>query len=276
MKITCVKSVCFSPTGNTEYAVKYMAHRLAEALGCKEEHIGFTLPAERSEHSFSKSDLVVFGVPVYAGRIPNKALPFVRSLFRADGSPAIAVVTYGNREYESSLTELRDELTDLGFRVFAGAALVAQHSMNENLAKGRPDRKDLEEWDSFLSKIPKKLTADAPEDLPRLSLPGREEVLPYYIPLNEKNEKANFLKAKPLTDESKCDRCGICAKKCPMGSIDFEDPFLVSGICIKCQACIKYCPKGAKFFADEELLSHIRHVAQHYGGNKASNYFFMG
>jgi ferredoxin len=62
-----------------------------------------------------------------------------------------------------------------------------------------------------------------------------------------------------------------------MGSIGAKDGMpTFDGVCIKCQACIKYCPKGAKYFADEELLSHIRHVAQHYGGNKASNYFFMG
>ena len=272
MKISAVKGVFFSPTGNTEKTVKHMTHRLAEALGCEEEYISFTLPAERSEHTFAKTDLVVFGVPVYAGRIPNKALPFVRSLFKAEGSPAVAVVTYGNREYESSLTELRNELRDLGFSVFAGVALVAEHSMNKALAAGRPDQEDMKELNDFLSKIPDQISSD---ELPFLSIPGREEVLPYYVPLDENNEKANFLKAKPLTDESRCDKCGICAKKCPLGSIDFEDPAVVSGICIKCHACSRFCPKNAKYFADESLLYHIRYVEKH-NQRRASNYFYMG
>ena len=39
--------------------------------------VGFTLPDNRkSAKAFEKEDLVVFGTPVYAGRVPNKILPW--------------------------------------------------------------------------------------------------------------------------------------------------------------------------------------------------------
>ena len=67
----------------------------------------FTLPKDQDTlHSFGPHTLVVFGMPTYAGRIPNKALPFVQKLFSGDPdrkTPAVALVTFGNRSYDSSL-----------------------------------------------------------------------------------------------------------------------------------------------------------------------------
>ena len=56
---------------------------------------------------FGPDDLVLFGVPVYGGRIPS---PAVQTLRRMQGSrtPAVLVAAYGNREYDDALLELAD------------------------------------------------------------------------------------------------------------------------------------------------------------------------
>ncbi len=52
----------------------------------------------RKEYQFAPDELVVFGCPVYAGRLPNKISPdFARCLHGA-GTPAVALVTYGGRD----------------------------------------------------------------------------------------------------------------------------------------------------------------------------------
>ena len=56
---------------------------------------------------FSGEDLVVLGVPVYAGRVPNLLLPYVRDSIRGSGTPAVPVVLYGNRNFDDGLMELR-------------------------------------------------------------------------------------------------------------------------------------------------------------------------
>ena len=56
---------------------------------------------------FGPDDLVLFGVPVYGGRIPS---PAVQTLRRMQGSrtPAVLVAAYGNRAYDDALLELAD------------------------------------------------------------------------------------------------------------------------------------------------------------------------
>lgn len=59
-----------------------------------------------------------------------------------------------------------------------------------------------------------------------------------------------------------------------MGSIDYGNPSVVSGICIKCQACIKICPDHAKYFDDPAFLSHVEMLEQNYM-RKAENEMFI-
>lgn len=83
MKITKVWAVYFSPTGNTKKVITTMAKKAAEVLSVPMETFDFTLPENREGvTSFESEDLVFFSTPVYAGRIPNKMLPYVRALLR--------------------------------------------------------------------------------------------------------------------------------------------------------------------------------------------------
>ena len=95
---------------------------------------------------------------------------------------------------------------------------------------------------------------------------------PYYVPLKVDGSSAKFLKAKPKTDASKCDQCGICYRVCPISSISKDDYSDVVGICIKCQACFRKCPQGAKYFDDEEFLSHVAMVRENFT-RRATNKF---
>ena len=54
--------------------------------------IDVTCPKSREKHfSFQSDELTIFGFPTYAGRIPNKILPFLKENFKGDNSPAIAI-----------------------------------------------------------------------------------------------------------------------------------------------------------------------------------------
>ncbi len=73
-------------------------------------NIDFTLPKTREKSvSFSKNDIVIVGVPVYAGRVPKVLLKYLNSI-KGKGALAVAVVVYGNRNYDDALIELRDIL----------------------------------------------------------------------------------------------------------------------------------------------------------------------
>ena len=85
----------------------------------------------------------------------------------------------------------------------------------------------------------------------------------------------DFLKAKPVTDPAKCVKCGLCARLCPMGSIDPSDVSNVAGKCIKCCACVKKCPTGAKYFDHEGYLYHQHELEDQYAGRRAESKIFI-
>ena len=271
MKLKGIAAVFFSPTGNTRKAVVEIADVIARREGIAVREIDFTLPRAREEvRKFEAGELVIFGTPVYAGRIPNKILPAVQTLFEGNGALAVPVVTFGNRSFDNALIELRIELEQHGFHTIAGAAFVAEHVFSNKLAAGRPDEKDLQTIRRFAEDVSEKIKGfeegplDGMAEIPApAAVKGIEPVPAYYRPLQEDGSPANFLKAKPKTSDS-CNDCGICARVCPMGSISPEDYRTVTGICIKCQACVKSCPVHAKFFDDPVMLSHTRMLEQHY------------
>ncbi len=271
-----VWAVYFSPDGSTERVARQIAQAAAQTLGTGEVLIcDWTLPGQREkELTFSEEDLVVLASPTYAGRVPNKVMPFVRDGIKGGGAAGIAVAAYGNRSYDDALMELYLLMKDNGFRMAGAGAVVCRHVMSEILAAGRPSEEDLKEAAVFGRQIADKiLHNDAP--FSDLMIPGNQPVGPYYKPLEEDGRPASFLKAKPQLNPEICDKCGICASVCPMGSINPENVEEVTGVCIKCHACVRKCPMHARYFDDPSLLSHIRMLEKNYAGRELPNEWYL-
>lgn len=276
MEIDRVYAMYFSGTGTTEEIVTVIAQNMAEGLtpGKDFTAFDFTLPSARKmTHEFGKGDLVVFGVPTYAGRVPNVLLPYIRESVKADGAIAVPVVTFGNRDFDDSLIELRQLLEDNGFMPIAAGAFVGEHAFSYELAAGRPDEHDIKEAVGFAIdaavKI-KKLDRDKAEPV---SVTGETPVRPYYTPRDRDGNPIDIRKVKPVTGDQ-CNRCGICVEVCPMGSIPKDDPTKCEGICIKCGACVKKCPLKCKTFTDKNYLYHMHELEEMYR-RRAHNAVFI-
>lgn len=264
MNVNRIYAAFFSPAGSTQKVITELAESVGRKLGLPAERLDYTLPSARQGiRAFQETDLVLFGTPVYAGRIPNKLLPFVQNHFVGNGALAVPVVVFGNRNFDNGLIELRNELENNGFHTIAGAGFVARHAFSALLAAGRPDAADMAILAGFADKIAEKVSNL--EEIPApVAVRGDDPVGPYYTPLGLDGSPAVFLKAKPKTDAETCNGCGICVKVCPMGSISPENPSEVPGICIKCHACIRACPTGAKHFDDPAFLSHRAMLERDY------------
>ena len=140
-----VWAVYFSATDTTKKTVLTIADEAARLLGAEREDYDFTLPRMR-ENGFAagKDDLVIFGTPVYAGRVPNVLLKYLATI-QGNGALAVPVVLFGNRNFDDGLIELRDILENTGFHTVAAAAFVGEHSFSKTLAAGRPDADDMKE-----------------------------------------------------------------------------------------------------------------------------------
>jgi ferredoxin/protein involved in ribonucleotide reduction len=250
-----IKIFYFSATETTRKIVTGIAEKLAESSGGKAVvNIDFTLPDGRKEPaSFTKQDIVIAGVPVYAGRVPNVLLKYLNTM-EGNGALAVAVVVYGNRHYDDALIEWRDILESRGFRVIAAGAFIGEHSFSRILGKNRPDAQDLSCATEFARRIYQKLTASQ-NDRGAVSVPGKQPYQPYYRPKDKDGNPVAIHKVIPKTSGD-CSHCGLCVSLCPIGSIDADDESNITGICIKCCACIKNCPVEAKHFDDANFLWH--------------------
>ena len=275
MQINTVWAAYFSATDTTKKVVTQIARRLSQQLQCPMQTFDFTPKRVRKEpKAFAAGDLVVFGTPVYAGRVPNLLIKYIASV-QGGGALAVPVVCYGNRNYDDALSELRLTLTAGGFHPVAGAAFSCQHSFSLTQGAGRPDISDLTIAAGFADQVYHKVEAlPSAEACPPLFVKGNDPVGPYYTPRDRKGNPVNILKVKPKTSDA-CVKCGLCVKKCPMGAIDPADPSNVPGICIKCGACVKKCPKGAKYYDDEKYLYH-QHELEEGFARRAEPETFLG
>lgn len=267
MGIEKIFAVYFSGTGTTKKVVTQVAKGLSSALNLPIDEIDFTTyEARKTSLSFKESDLVVLGLPVYAGRLPNLILPYVKTI-KGNGALAVPIVLYGNRNYDDGLMELKSELDGSGFHSISAGAFIGEHSFSTKLAAGRPDSKDIEVANTLAGLTAEVIKSLSSEDRllkSELKVKGNMPLSPYYTPRDRKGNPIDIRKVKPKTKES-CNKCGKCISMCPMNAIDASDPALVSGVCIKCCACIKRCPQEAKYFEDEGYLYHMRELEEQYG-----------
>jgi hypothetical protein len=143
--MSSIWTLYFSPTGSTKTIVDALGGVVSGMMETDEPMVvDFTQPHVRAKKLiFAEEDIVFIGVPTYAGRAPNKIMPFIAENLIGNGAYAVPVVTYGNRSFDDSLAELADLLEGNGFRLLGGGAFPCQHAFAENLATGRPDMMDV-------------------------------------------------------------------------------------------------------------------------------------
>ncbi len=140
MRIRAITEFYFSPTGGTRQTTVAVARAMAAALAVPMQTVDITRRSDRQQaHCFREDDLAIVGMPTYAGRLPNKIAPDLRACLQGRRTPAVAVVTFGNRAYDNALAELCALLEARGFLPFGAAAQPCRHAFSDRLAPGRPD-----------------------------------------------------------------------------------------------------------------------------------------
>lgn len=221
--------VYFSPAFSTRKVIR----KIAESFSCEIIEHDITQGID-NDLSFTSTDFVIFGVPVYAGRVPALAVQIIEKI-KGDNTPAVATVVYGNRDYDDALLELKEITEKNGFLTIGAGAFVARHSIFPQVAHNRPDEKD----DILLLEFGKKCIDKYHQ------IRSQKHFL---IKGNKPYKKASKIPFAPKGNR-KCNNCGTCVKMCPTGAIPKEKPKTTDKtLCIACTRCMDVCPQKARRF----------------------------
>lgn len=239
MKMNELKLVYFSPTGTTRKVIMETASR----IDLKSVSYDLTVHKEKKPSlKFKNNDFVIFAIPVYAGRVPSTFLQYFENL-SGKNTPAALIATYGCREYEDALLELKTEVEDRGFKVIGAAAFPTEHSIVRSIGLGRPNKEDLKIISDFGVQLNRRIHSESSFDNIQISVPGNT---PY--------RKPGAAALVPKADVSLCTECGSCAKACPSGAISLKDPKKTDKkLCISCQKCVRHCKQKARYVSGMKM-----------------------
>lgn len=260
MQLLKVYYAYFSPGNTTEKVLSQIASSFENY---PVESINLTSYDERQqEHHFKENELLIIGVPAYGGRVP---VPVVDALSRFSGlnTPVILVATYGNRDIDDTLMELKKNVTDKGFIPIGAASFVCQHTFLKECAEGRPDEEDLKMAKEFGDKLKERLRLLVTYDASNLEVPGS---FPYTKP------PMGEFPFKVETNDY-CIYCMLCADVCPVKAISDSNPKDIDNSkCLRCGSCLRICPTQAKSFTEEPFKALQQKLAPLCGIRKENWY----
>lgn len=241
----------WSVSGTTKRVAESVAQGIRRKdIECDLHDLGAGLPADLSSY-----DLVGVGSPVHYYRLPA---PVAEAITRLGGMAGRSVFGFTlNATYRGAgLNGLRTALERSGgdlvglFGCRGEGRFVGYARLGHQFSPGHPTESELEAAEEFGAGVARAHRAIAQgESAPDLPPRDRRTHVVYAF---ERALAAPWLARRVYArfvgvDRRRCTRCGLCARRCPAGTIAFEKgalPVWGSG-CVLCGTCVEVCPEEA-------------------------------
>jgi ferredoxin len=257
-----LKLIYFSATENTQTILRAIAEEIDDGYI---EYDITPVKAREEAIELDQNDLLLVGAPVYAGRIPELVVDYFKKL-EGNRTPAVFIVTYGNRDYDDALLELKDLFEENDFIAAAAGAFIGEHSNSKKIAGARPDETDLNSAKEFGRQIKSKV-----DEKGKFVTDSNFKVKGSY-PYKERHDSPNFA---PKTADQ-CIECAVCAENCPVNAISFTNFIEIDEAkCIHCCSCIQKCPVEAKYMDHPHFEEITNYLIENFGEKRKEAEIFI-
>jgi flavodoxin/NAD-dependent dihydropyrimidine dehydrogenase PreA subunit len=238
--------VYFSQTGQTLKVAEAMASGLRE-----KKHAVKVLKMQNVKPAdIKRIDLLGVGSPCFESQAPAAVLAWLKSWPALNGKPAFVFATAGGAPGRV-LYDLTRTLRGKGARVIGGfmSRGMVHHPAPCLIGRlpNRPNSEDLAHARNFALAVDRHLQSGNKGTMPESRPDALKPTWGFFqlIGLIAKPFLLRILLPKPKLDESRCNKCKICAKECPAKSITLTPYPVLDGHCIRCYHCQNVCPQKA-------------------------------
>ena len=231
--------ICYySGSGNTKLACEYISRKISNTEFEIYNIVGNNIP------ELDSYDIIGFASFTDFWGAPQLFHSFMKNIDTVQHKNAFVLNTYGFFSGKT-LKELSGLAEKKGFNVLAGHSLHTPENYPPMRTQNRayddaPKPKDLEEFDTFISKLDAILNTISTDMQPKresikIGLMGT--ILPSF---SRTAAKKDF--GEQNVDESLCTECGVCFKGCPYEAIQLNPyPVFDHDKCYGCWYCYNHC-----------------------------------
>ncbi|WP_455537945.1 EFR1 family ferrodoxin [Terrisporobacter sp.] len=241
--------IYFSGTGNTEFVAKNIKNKLQEyGYNCDLVNI------EKNKINTNDYKSLIIGGPVYVDRYPEILFEYMERYLQNYSGKCMLFTTQASFKDSTAFQHCINRIPSLNI-TYCTFVTMPNNFYNFMFKKSSKEEENQLMKKSYI--VIEESIRSFLEN--KVKIYSRKKLTVKIIDKTYKvifNYYVNFENKKITIDKDKCNKCKLCEKLCPVGSIKISDNVSFSDGCLFCQRCINNCPNNAFLLKNKKIVQY--------------------
>lgn len=244
--------IYFSGTGNTEFIAKKINDEL-ENNNIEVDMINIEKVKLKTE-DYRKYDSLIIGSPVYVERYPEILLKYIKNIPKDYENKCMLFTTQGLDRPTTSFQYFINRFPYLN--VTYCESIPMPNNFFNFMFERLPEEEEkkivagsMELCKTAVNNFLQGKTNFYP--VKRIKVIGINIIYKMFYPFI-----AKIMTKKIKIDTTKCVKCRLCEKRCPVNAIKIVDKVTINKNCLMCQRCMSNCPKDAFYYKKKKYIQY--------------------